>query len=196
MSAPWIVLLALLSVSVAALAAAFAVLTRRIESVLERAETWLATPTLRPPGLQPGTLVHAFTALRQNGQPLTDQDLRGRAYVLLFMKTNCTACRSLSRQLSRPALDVLGIGSTTHVVVRDQHERDALALDPALEIAYQANGTVSWAFRSSATPQTFVVDGDGIVVATGFPNSLEDLGELVRQADLKSPPSGGTVAVG
>jgi peroxiredoxin len=191
MSAPWIVLVILLSVTVMVLAGAFVVLSRRIESVLERAETWLAAPHLRPPGLQPGSRVHSFTALRQHGHPLSDLDLRGRMSVLLFMKADCVVCRSLSRQLTRQALDAIGIGSTTYVVVRDEREGEALALDPQLEIAFQENGTVSWAFRSSATPQAFVVDADGIVAASGFPNSVEDLRELVRHAYSRTPPRDG-----
>lgn len=105
------------------------------------------------------------------------------------MKADCVVCRSLSRQLSRDALDALGIGSTTYVVVGDEGERNALALDPELEIAFQDEGTVSWAFRSSATPQAFVVNGEGIVTATGFPNALKDLRELIRRAnDPPIPP--------
>jgi hypothetical protein len=188
MSAPWIALVIFLALAVTVLAAAFVILSRRVESVLQRTEAWLAAPRPRPPGLQPGTRVHSFTALRQDGRPLSDLDLRGGMSVMLLMKADCAACRSLSRQLSRHALDELGIGSTTYVVVRDQHEGDALALDPRLEIAFQEDGTVSWAFRSSATPQAFVVDGHGIVAATGFPNSVDDLRALVQAASSQAPP--------
>jgi hypothetical protein len=189
MSAPWIAVVALLSLVVAGLTTAFVVLSRRIESVLARVETWLATPQLRPPGLRPGTRIHSFAALRQNGQPLSDLDLRGKMTAILFVKADCAVCRGLSRELSRHALDEVGIGSTTYVVVRDENERNALALDPELEIAFQEDGTVAWAFRSSATPQAFVVDRDGVVLATGFPNRLDDLRKLIQHATEQTPYS-------
>lgn len=182
MSAPAIALLALLCVAVTVLSAAFIVLSRRIESVLTRVETWLAVPPLQAPGLQLGSHIHRFTALRQSGQLLSDLDLRGHVSVVLFMKADCVVCRSLAHQLSRKELDALGIGSTTYVIVRDEHERDALSLDPDLEIVFQEDGIVSWAFRSTATPQAFVVDENGIVAATGFPNSMSHLDALVTHA--------------
>lgn len=184
MSGPWIAVVAVLSIVVALLAVGFVALSKRVENVLHRVETWLAAPQLRPPGLQPGSHVHSFSALRQDGQPLTDRHLRGRQSIILFMKADCVVCRSLARRLSRQALDSLGIGSTTWVVVRDARERDAVALDPQLQILFQEDGTVSWAFRSSATPQAFVVNGDGLIAATGFPNDLNDLRELVRVANI------------
>jgi hypothetical protein len=180
MSAPWIVVIVLLSVAVTALAAAFLTLRRRIVDVLERAETWLATPDLRPPGLQPGNPVGAFRAVRQSGEPLSDLDLRRSASLLILMKAECAVCRSLARELTPRALETLGLGPHAYVVVRDERERDALALDSDLQIVFQQDRAVSWAFRSSATPHAFVVNGDGLVAATGFPNSVDDLRDLVR----------------
>ena len=189
MSAPTIALLALLCVAVTVLSAAFIMLSRRIEGVLNRVEAWLAVPPLRTPGLQPGSRIHRFTALHQNGQLLSDLDLRGRVNVVLFMKADCAVCRELAHQASRKKLDALGIGSMTYVIVSDERERDALALDPELEIVFQADGVVSWAFRSTATPQAFVIDEHGLVASTGFPNSVSQLDALITHArESPSPP--------
>lgn len=182
MTDPWIAAVALLSVVTAGLAVAYVVLSSRIGAVLTLVEARLASPDLKPPGLQPGEHVQRFSALRQNGVPLTDRDLLGGISVVLFLKADCVVCRALSRQLTTDKLETLGVASGTYVVVRDGEERDALALDPKLEIVFQEDGTVAWAFRSSATPQAFVVDADGVVAASGFPNSLDSLDRLIRRA--------------
>lgn len=185
MSGPWASAVVVLALVVALLAIAMFVLTRRVAGVLTRVEAWLTAPELRPPGLQPGARVQAFSALRQDGRPLRDADLRGDAHIVLFMKSDCVACRALARQLSRSALDGLGIGRRTYVVVRDERERDQLGLDRDLEIVFQDDGVIAWAFRSSATPQAFVVDDGGLVTATGFPNAIDHLADLYHTGALR-----------
>lgn len=181
-------LLIVLMVAVGALAAAFLRLSRRIESVLARTEAWLTSPQVRPPGLKPGDHVRSFSAQQHDGRPFSDRDLEGGVSVVLFMKADCVVCRALARDLSPRTLDRLGLGSRTYVVVRDRSERDALALDPGAQVVYQEDGTMSWAFRSSATPQAFVVGSDGVVAASGFPNSAQDLRRLVVQAAALGSP--------
>lgn len=183
MSAAWVAVVVTLSIAVAALTVAFVIHARKVTVVLDRVDAWLARPDVRPPGLQPGSRVLPFTALKQDGRSFSDRDLIGQRSMVLFMKSECVTCRRLAQQLSRRALDALAIGDTTYVVLRDEYERDALALDGALEIAFQADGVVAWAFRSSATPQAFVVNDNGIVTASGFPNTLEQMQALFRRAD-------------
>lgn len=183
MSAPWAALVLALAAAVIALSAAFIALSRRIAPVLSRTEAWLATPRVRPPGLGVGARVHSFTALRPDGSSFSEQDLLGRTSVVVFVKADCAICRRLSSKLTRTRLDTLARGVPTYVVVRDRQEQDALALDPNLNLIYQEDGTASWAFRSSATPQAFVLNPEGIVAAVGFPNSLRDLGDLISSAD-------------
>lgn len=183
MSTAWAGVIGALTTCMLALAIAFLVMGRRIAAVLGIVESWLAAPELRPPGLQPGDRIHPFTAMRHDGTPFRDVDLHGTPHLILFMKSDCTACRGLSRQLSRSALDALGAGEMSYVVLRDEHERDLLELDPRLQTVYQADGVMSWAFRSNATPQAFVIDGRGLVTATGFPNAIEHVTALLERGD-------------
>ena len=182
MSALWSALIVVLLVCVATLSVGYVLLSQRVVAVLSRMEAWLVTPHLRPPGLGAGARVHSFTAVRQDGVTVNEQILLGHPSVVLFVKADCAICRKLSRRLTRRRLDDLTLGGPVYVVVRNEQERDALALDPGLHILFQEDGTVSWAFRSTATPQAFLIDADGIVVAVGFPNSLRDLKQLVTGA--------------
>lgn len=178
-----LVLVAVLFALVAALAVSYIHMARRVVGVLERADAWLSAPQVRPPGLQPGSHVNRFHAIRQTGEPFSELDLAGTRSVVMFMKADCVVCRVLSLALSPGALASIGVDNT-YVVVRDSNDRDALGLDEGLEILFQEDGTISWAFRSSATPQAFVVDEESIVLATGFPNSVEDLRALVASAHV------------
>lgn len=191
MTAAWEAVIAILVIAVMTIAVLLMIVLRRIESVLSRVDGWLATPEVRPPGLQPGTRVHPFAAERQDGRPFSDEDLLGTRQMVIFMKADCLACRGLARELTRPALDTIALGDRVHIVVRDAHERDRLGLDPSVDIVFQHDGVLAWAFRSSATPQAFVINEDGVIAAAGFPAGVDNVRELFDQDFRRLAIAGG-----
>lgn len=178
----WNVLAVVLAVAVVTLGIGFALLASRMSAVLARTEAWLTSPAVRPPGLQAGSQVHPFTAVLRSGQRVSELDLLGRETIFLFVKAQCGICRRLARSLTHQHLESLDLGARVYVVVRDEEERRALALDPTLDILFQDDGTVAWAFRSSATPQAFLVNPAGVVLGSGFPNTPHDLLELENES--------------
>lgn len=192
----WNVLVVVLAVAVVTLGIGLAFLASRMSAVLGRTEAWLTSPAVRPPGLQAGSRVHPFTAVLRSGERVSELDLLGRETLFLFVKAQYGICRHLARSLTHQRLEALDLRARVYVVVRDEEERRALALDPTLDILFQDDGTVAWAFRSSATPQAFLVNAAGIVLGSGFPNAPHDLLELENEGSRRTPPPAAESAVG
>jgi malonyl CoA-acyl carrier protein transacylase len=116
-------------------------------------------------------------AHRRGGGAFTAADLRGDNAVLVFLGADCPPCRALADDLraARPPY----LPSTLVLVVDEGREATAVIEGIDTEVIYQHGREVSQAFNSSATPHAFVIDRGGTVVATGTPNTLSALRELV-----------------
>lgn len=155
-------------------------LLRRIGPVLERAE-FVASSAVGPGiGLPLGTTVPDFELSLANGEAISAADLRGRPYVLLFVSSGCAPCRGLAAEIRTregpaPLADL--------IVVAAESDADAALTDaPYATLAFQSGRAVSDAFGTSATPHAFAVDTSGTVVASSFPNTLDHLEALAREA--------------
>lgn len=89
MTAPWIVVLCLLSTCVLLTALVVLGALRRISSVLEQTEARLrdlpAAASSGPGGLEIGATLPSFQADRLGGNPVTDAELRGSPATILFL---------------------------------------------------------------------------------------------------------------
>lgn len=171
MTAPWIVLLCLLSTCVLLTALVVLGALRRISAVLEQAEARLrdlpAVPSSGPGGLEIGATLPSFQADRLGGAPVTDEELRGNAATIVFLSASCPPCAALARDLRRhPSRD-----ESVYVVVSEANDAEQLRLTEAQQVLIQRDGQVSEAFKTTATPHAFVFDRAGVLVAAGTPNS-------------------------
>jgi glutaredoxin-related protein len=183
MTAPWIVVLCLLSTCVLLTALVVLGALRRISAVLEQAEARLrdlpAAASAGPGGLVLGATLPAFEADRLGGgDPLTDAELRGSPATILFLSASCPPCATLARDLRRHP----NRGESVYVVVSEANDAKELRLTEAQPVLIQRNGQLSEAFKATATPHAFVFNSAGILVAAGTPNSGAALRRLAAPA--------------
>lgn len=179
MSGFWIVALLCLWAFAVVLGLLVLGLLRRIAPILERAEA-MASSTAASPGLPPGSALPPFEVVSGDGRKLKSSDLVGSPFVLLFVSSGCAPCKRLGEEMRRANEGSLVVDV---VVVADQS--DAGIDFPEWEyatLAYQSEGQVSRALGSSATPHAFAIGSSGVVVAAGFPNTLNQLKALANQA--------------
>jgi thiol-disulfide isomerase/thioredoxin len=147
--------------------------------VLEAAEARLqALPEYGPGGLPIGAQIPPFEATTADGAPFTEADLRGRTSLVLFLSSGCSPCRTLADDLNG---NTDALGPDLLVVLNDPSELLELGLADEIPILYQPDSVVSRAFDTTATPHAFVVDHQGVVTASGTPNSLRQLRQLVHE---------------
>lgn len=197
MSAAWIAaFVALAALSVLTALVVIGTL-RRVSVVPQQAESRLRElpSDFGPGGLPTGMFIPDFEAVTGEGARFTSADLRGIPSVLVFLSSGCAPCRTLAAELEDATAARLGVRLL--IVLRDSSERRDLGLDSTLEFVFQSDGAVSRAFATSATPHAFVIDPTGIVVASGTPNSVRGLEELVDHiqegGDRDYPPRRGVV---
>ena len=180
MTAPWIVVLCLLSACVLLTGLIVLGALRRISSVLEQAEARLrdvpvaASPG--PGGLEIGATLPSFQADRLGGDSITDGDLRGSPATILFLSAACPPCATLARDVRRQR----NRSEPVYVVVNDLNDATQLRLTEAQHVLIQRDGQLSEAFKTSATPHAFVFNSAGVLVAVGTPNSGAALDRLAR----------------
>lgn len=136
-------------------------------------------------GLAPGDPVPAFEAEDRRGRRITDQDLQGEPFVLLFLDDGCAPCDTImgemqrleGRTATRNPIDV-----RLYIVRQRQQASDLDDAGPLSEmVLYQRERQVALAFRSLITPHAFVVDSSMVVVGRSVPQSLNDLERLLNK---------------
>lgn len=167
----WEVTVVILCMAVIALAVIVLGLLRQVTPVLERA----AGPDLLTMGPAVGRPLPHFAAAGTDGIMITDAQLRGRPAVLLFLSQGCGPCEILAQEMHSADLGPL---AGQLVIVTGSGGPQALRIPAGLAILTEQDGQVSDALSVSGTPFAIVVDPDGIVKATGIPNTVGELEEL------------------
>lgn len=180
MTAPWIAALVVLWILVLSLAIVCLGLLRRIAPVLERAETSLAgfPIELQPGGLEAGSSLPTFSARTLDGVAFTDEEMRGHESIAIFFESGCPACRALEAELR--AADVAALGLPIYVVVRESEETAAFAA-LKVDVIVDEDNSVKRAFRSNVAPHAFAISADGVVTASGTPNTFDGLRLLAHE---------------
>jgi peroxiredoxin len=169
---------------------------RRVAPLLERAESQLAASAGAAGrlGLEPGVPVPEFEVATVEGATLRDADLRGKASIVLFTRRGCPACGQLIDQLKGGEAARLGIQLV--VVAEEESLAAELASAEAVTAIAQPDRSLADAFQTNATPHAFAVGASGVIAASGFPNSIEQLEvltELVREGGDASTDARSTV---
>lgn len=178
MSTPWIVAYAALSMVALTSALAVVGVLHRISLVLDRAERHLHSlpAALAPGGLPAGSVAPSFELATLGGRLLTRDEVLGQPFVLVFLDTDCPVCASLENSLTQST----PFDATRLIIVcRTPQHAKVLAAALRLEIAIDINGYVSHSFQSNVRPHSFVVDSDGIILASGTPNTAERIEQLI-----------------
>jgi hypothetical protein len=183
---PWIAAFAALSALVVALFVVVLGLVSRVATVLEQAEARLREPPVMPAdGLAPGSLVPEFQASDAGGRPVLGSSLRGQPSIYLLLSQGCEPCQQLAAKLR--ASDRT-LAARLVAVVDAPAGPSTLELPTGITVLYDHHGVVGRAFASIGTPHAFAVDGDGRVVASAVPGSVDDLDALAGR--LHEPANG------
>ena len=181
MTTPWTVAFVALAFVVLAEGVYLLGLTRRIIGVLEQAESRLRDlPNFGVGGVAPGTTLPLFEVVDETGQTVSSRDLLGVSRVFVFLSSTCAPCRELADAMRRDS----GLGHASrpvHVVVESSgHGRD-LGLIGLVSLLEDVGGSTARAFQNRAKPQAFLVDADGVVVASSVSNRLEEVHEFAER---------------
>jgi methylamine dehydrogenase accessory protein MauD len=122
--------------------------------------------------------------------PIAATDLRGRGVtiggagepsLLLFVSPGCGICEQVL-----PALDAIGRHSEfTPVVVTDAAHGEAALAAQGTKAAIVSSLDVVRAYAIPGTPYVVILDENGVVVAKGTVNNLEQLEGLVTTAERR-----------
>jgi hypothetical protein len=190
MSLPWAVAFVALWALVVVLAVVVLGLLRRVAPILAQAEQALGRSAagLDPGGLPPGEEVPPFEVLDGAGERLRPGDSLPLPAVFLFVEGGCGPCQSLMAEIQERAPAFAG--TRLYVVPADPEngKYDALR-GRGITVLKQEGGQVSAAFRQTAFPHAFAVDGDRRVARSEIPGSVDQLKDLAREvgADGHTP---------
>jgi hypothetical protein len=171
----WVVVVVALYVVVIAVAVVLIGLLRQITQALERAVGGPAGPAENL-GPLVGDQVPRFSALDANGEPVSDQELRGQSAVLLFLSVGCGPCLELAAEL-RQTPDLGGLASQL-IVVTGPDGPEALRIPAGLRIVTEPDGKVAGALNVFGWPFAVALNPEGIVKAVQVPNTVEQLNNL------------------
>jgi cytochrome c biogenesis protein CcmG, thiol:disulfide interchange protein DsbE len=104
-----------------------------------------------------------------DGDPLTLSEVSDGPVLLTFWASWCSSCKQDMPQLRRLARSWADRGVRVVGVVIDDRLDDAVATSEAYEHTYpslfDADGAAARAYAVSGTPETFLIDRDGTIVA-------------------------------
>jgi len=118
------------------------------------------------------------------GAPVTNADTNGRAHLVNLFASWCTPCRAEHEHLM--ALRARGV-TIVGVAYKDRPEATARFLnelgDPFSAVGLDPNGRFALELGTTGVPETFVVDGDGRIVAVHRgPLTREVVEDLIEPA--------------
>ncbi len=181
MSAPWIALIVVLTITVVLLAVIVLGLLRRVSGVLEAAEFRLRDAGLGGSvgGAAVGTKVGAFSVVDREGATIPSAHLLQRGAVLVFVEAACEPCQHLAASLRSGA--TIGASSPVYAIAPVEERSHDWDLGTEVVVVFQRERAVSEVFDNIATPQAFAVNAEGIVVDRSIVNSAARLRELSEQ---------------
>jgi hypothetical protein len=180
MTIGWVIAYAALWLAVIALGAIVLGLLRQITPLLERAAGGQENQAPRPPahmsdGPSIGRPVPHFTASGPDG-PLTDEQLLGQPYVLVFLSTGCGPCQQLAAELAGTDLGRLGDLSRQLVIVTDPDGQAELGIPASLRVLTQtARKEISIPLGVRGSPYAIAVGTDGTVASSRYVNTVDQL---------------------
>ncbi len=140
-----------------------------------------ALPSTREGGLAPALTLTELTG----GEPFTDADLAsGHVILVNFWASWCAPCRAEHPQLTKMAQDGIEIYGINY------KDNSAKALDfldemgnPFARLAADASGRTGLDWGIYGVPETFIIDGNGLVVKR-FAGPISDsvLAKVIRPA--------------
>jgi hypothetical protein len=173
-SAPWIAAFAVLWLTVLVLVFVVSGIVRRFGGVLEAVEQRLSAPMEF--GAAVNSRISPFQVADAAGHAVVFEQLVREPTLLLVLSNHCSACTALVEQLDGAGQSV---GGMPFVVVTNA-EPEA-PYPPALPVLFDPNGAATKALDNRATPQAYVLDPTGLVLARNVPKSLRDLEEMARE---------------
>jgi cytochrome c biogenesis protein CcmG, thiol:disulfide interchange protein DsbE len=136
-------------------------------------------------------LAPAVTGMTLDGQPFDLADLRGRPVILNFWGPSCVPCRDefplFKSKLAEHAADglaIVGVLTFDPVAPARDFIADMGATWPTID---DPDGTIRTAYRVLARPQTYFIDGDGILRAIQVGQVIE--ADFERQYATIAPGS-------
>jgi thiol-disulfide isomerase/thioredoxin len=175
MSGAWIAAFAALWLTVLVLGFGVLGILRRFGAVLEEAEKRLVTQEFGAPLL---SVTDDFQLYDERGRIALARGTITQPTLLLFVEPGCGPCRDLIDQLKgvADAIDHVPFA----VVIEDSRRARSVKIPSALRVLYDRDGEAFRVFRNLATPQAYVVDEGGVVLARRVPTSVLDLSEMAR----------------
>lgn len=171
----WAITVVVLCVAVAALSAVVLGLMRQVIPVLERVPATANGPALAITGPEVGRPLPHFTAAGPDGE-FTNDYLRNRPALLLFLSVGCGPCENLASELRSADLDGL---AGELIVITSQGGAELLKIPADLRVVAERDREVAKALSVASYPYAIAVDPHGIVTATRVPNTVEHLQRLV-----------------
>ncbi|GIH74074.1 hypothetical protein [Planobispora longispora] len=131
----------------------------------------LGDPARRPGTVSAGDSVEAFSAVTTSGEPVARERLADGTLVAFF-SPGCPSCVEQAAELVRHAPDWPGGRDAVLSVVIADPGQDVSALvgelEPVSKVVVERNGgPLMAAFRVDSIPAMCVVDGFGVVLASG-----------------------------
>ena len=182
MTTPWIVAFVALSGLVVLLGLLVLGTLRQLTPLIERSQEIItsAARSMAIGGLAPGSSAPSFIAEEINGATFTEVDLLREPTIVVFLESGCEACEHLVEDLQHGRVPDLGVRLV--VVSSDLAEARRLARSTEVTVLFDHERSVARAFQSAVSPQAFVVDEHGMVLASGTSNEWDELRRLVTIA--------------
>jgi methylamine dehydrogenase accessory protein MauD len=183
-TAAWIAI-GVLWLVVLVLAAAVLALARQIGVLHERLQPVGALSLAKH--LKAGEAAPPLDLTTIDGQPLHlgGPQPHGATTLVMFVAPSCPVCKSLLpalralRQQERPRVDIVLASDGT----RSEH-LDFVQAESLQQFPYVLSEALGIAYGASRLPHAVLIDGAGIVRATGLVNSREHLDSLLEARDL------------
>lgn len=148
---------------------------RRLIPLIERSQATLsaAARSVAIGGLSPGSRVPPFGVEAVDGGLFTEADLGQAPSIVLFLESRCKACDNFVKDLEQGRVPEVGVRLV--VVSSDRREADKLARSGDVTVVVGEDPSLALAFHSRVSPQDFLVDESGVVMASGTPSEWESL---------------------
>jgi methylamine dehydrogenase accessory protein MauD len=149
---------------------------RQITPVLERAAAQMAALGPGHEGPPVGEQVPEFAARDTDGQLVSDQELRGRPFVLLFLSAGCGPCERLAAEIRRADLGALA--SQLIIIVTSPDAPRVLGIPAGLRIVTESSNEITNPLDIQGLPFAVAVDPGGTVQAAEVPSTVKHLDRL------------------